>query len=86
MTPWQVLWTRSALRDMKNLDRPVAVRVHAALSRYAETGHGDIRKLQAVDDRWRLRVGEWRAEISLDYTSRVITVLRVSPRGSAYRD
>ena len=35
---------------------------------------------------WRLRVGDWRVRFSRDPGSRTILVLRVLPRGRAYRD
>jgi mRNA-degrading endonuclease RelE of RelBE toxin-antitoxin system len=34
---------------------------------------------------WRLRVGDWRVRFTFDDEQRVIVVLRVLPRGRAYR-
>jgi mRNA interferase RelE/StbE len=47
---------------------------------------GDIRKLQGSDNEWRLRVGEWRVRFAPDNDRREIVILRVLPRGRAYRD
>lgn len=37
----------AALRDFDGLDRTTQQRVIAALERYAATGHGDVKRLQA---------------------------------------
>jgi mRNA interferase RelE/StbE len=37
-------------------------------------------------EEWRLRVGDWRVRFDRDDEARVIVVLRVLPRGRAYRE
>ena len=56
-----------------------------AIDHYAETGNGDVKRLQGVDHEWRLRVGDWRVIFTLDEGRLLVIVLRVLPRGSAYR-
>jgi hypothetical protein len=68
------------------LDRQTGERVAAALRRYAATGHGDVRRLTAKGGELSLRVGDWRVRFVLDYQASLITVIRVLPRGRAYRD
>lgn len=48
-----------------------------------EARSGDVRRLSR--DEWRLRVGDWRIRFGRDEDARVIVVLRVLPRGRAYR-
>ncbi len=50
-----------------------------------DSGSG-IKKLQGVAGQWRLRVGDWRVRFSLSDDGKVVDVLRVLPRGRAYRD
>ena len=38
----------------------VATRILDALARLADTGQGDVTRLQGVSDEWRLHVGDWR--------------------------
>ena len=83
---WEIVWARPALQDMKRLDRQIASRVHESLVRFAETGQGNVSKLAGSDDEWRLRVGDWRVRFVYDFETEVIRVLRVLPRGRAYRD
>jgi len=40
---------------------------------------------QGVLRQWRLRVGDWRVLFTLDDAARTMIVLRVLPRGGAYR-
>jgi mRNA-degrading endonuclease RelE of RelBE toxin-antitoxin system len=82
---WQVILTERARRDLRNLDRPVATRIIEAINRYAETSHGDAIPLRGRQAEWRLRVGQWRALFTFDEANERIVVLRVLPRGRAYR-
>lgn len=52
----------------------------------ARPRRGDFRKLQGIEDEWRLRVGEWRVRFTFDEERQEVHILRVLPRGRAYRD
>jgi mRNA interferase RelE/StbE len=82
---WTVVLTASAQRDLRRLDRPIATRVLDGLTRLADTGQGDVTRLQGVADAWRLRVGDWRVRFRYDHPTRPLEVLRILPRGQAYR-
>ena len=71
---------------MRRLELSVRTRIFEALDLYVAERRGDVRKLRGKVDEWRLRVGEWRVRFRPDYTNRVLVVLRVLPRGRAYRD
>ncbi len=83
---WIVLWTRPAIKDMQKLDRGIAKRIHQAVNQLAETGQGDVRSLSGKEREWRLRVGSWRARFTYDKQEYTIIVLRVLPRGGAYKN
>jgi mRNA interferase RelE/StbE len=82
---WTVVLTAGAQRDLRRLDRPVATRILDALARLADTGQGDVTRLQGVSDEWRLRVGDWRVRFRYDHPAQTLEVLRILPRGQAYR-
>lgn len=46
---------------------------------------GDIKRLEGSEGLWRLRVGNWRVIFRWDSAALRITVVIVSPRGSAYK-
>ena len=72
----EVVWSKGAGDDLKKLDRVVAKRVMQAVVRYAESGHGDVKRLQGVEREWGLRVGDWRVRFTLG-TGGEIVVLHV---------
>lgn len=81
----RVFLTHRAERDLDDLDPPVRGRVVATVRRFAETGHGDVRKLRGAEGRWRLRVGDWRVLFTYAEEGDALLILRVLPRDQAYR-
>jgi mRNA interferase RelE/StbE len=58
-----------------------------ARQRFADPGQGDVRRLRGATDEHRLRVGDWRVRFRLIGEHHdTIEVIRVLPRGRAYRD
>lgn len=83
---FEVRWLSRARRDLKRLDPPVRRRIVDAVLLYSQTGHGDVRRLADVrPPEYRLRVGDWRIRFAPDPEQKVLMVLRVLPRGQAYR-
>ena len=79
------VFTGRARRDLQRLDPPVQRRIIDALDRLTgDSPAGDVVKLTGLEDEWRLRVGGWRVRFQRD-SSGVIHVVRVLPRGRAYR-
>lgn len=83
-SPWAIRFEARAERDLGRLDPPVARRVVEALDRVlARDPSVDLRRLKGSDE-WRLRVGNWRVRLRLDFDTRIVIVVRVLPRGRAY--
>ena len=82
---WRYVLVPQARRDMRRLDRTVRQRIFDALDLLVSERRGDVTKLHGGDDEWRLRVGDYRIRFERDSRSRTIVVLRVLPRGRAYR-
>jgi mRNA interferase RelE/StbE len=81
-------WALSARagRDFERLDPPVQRRIVSALDWLTgDPPAGDVVKLTNTDE-WRLRVGDWRVRFERDVETGIVNVLRVLPRGRAYRD
>jgi len=80
----EIEWTEAALEDMAALDKGIARRVKQAVERFAETGAGDVKRLQGIEPpEYRLRVGAYRVRFHLD--DETVYVLRVRNRREAYR-
>jgi mRNA interferase RelE/StbE len=86
--PWRLQVTKPALRDLKRLDKPVQQRMLQALDGLeTEPATGDIKHLtNSKPPQWRLRVGDWRVRFARDPETRTVLILRILPRGRAYRD
>jgi mRNA interferase RelE/StbE len=82
--PWSISFEPRSERDLRRLDPQVARRVIAALDRLLERDPSvDLRRLRGSDE-WRLRVGDWRVRLQLDFDARTVIVVRILPRGRAY--
>jgi mRNA interferase RelE/StbE len=69
---------------MAALDKGLARRVKQAVERFADSGAGDVKKLQGIQPaEYRLRVGDYRVRFNLEGDT--IRVLRVRNRREAYR-
>ncbi|MEX2528331.1 MAG: type II toxin-antitoxin system RelE/ParE family toxin [Gemmatimonadota bacterium] len=72
-----------AEKDLGRLPPAMQSRIIAALGRYVETAHGDVRRLKGYDPpRARLRVGDYRAIFREEGDT--LLVLRVRHRKDAY--
>jgi mRNA interferase RelE/StbE len=81
---WTLEFERRAQRDMARLDPQIARRVIVALDRLLDQDPSlDLQRLKGSDE-WRLRVGDWRVRLQLDFETRSVVVVRVLPRGRAY--
>jgi len=82
--PWSVEFERRADRDLEQLDPQVKQRVLRAIDRLlSDPRSADLRKLEGRPE-WRLRVGDWRVIIELDFGARTIVIERVLTRSRAY--
>lgn len=80
----EVEWTETALDHMMALDKGIVRRIRQAVERFADTGAGNVKRLQGIDPpEYRLRVGDYRVRFHLD--GETIRVLRVRNRREAYR-
>jgi mRNA interferase RelE/StbE len=77
------VWSTNARLDLRRIDRETAMRILAALTRYAETGEGDVKALEGkFSGTHRLRVGDWR--VRFRHVASAIHVIAVENRGDAY--
>lgn len=84
---WRIRISRTARKQLANLPQLDRERVVDSLDRLAADPFStDIKKLANSNDEWRLRVGQWRVRFSLDKETNAIDILRVLPRGRAYRN
>jgi mRNA interferase RelE/StbE len=73
---------KAADRTIRRMPRNQRDRVTAAIRTYADTGEGDVVKLQGRDG-YRLRVGNWRVIFEIEDDTMV--VIDAGARGGIYR-
>ena len=74
----------------RELDKIRDVRIFAPIKRAISTLAENPRppgclKMTGPGDEWRIRVGDWRVVYRIDDGRVVVIVVRVAPRGGAYR-
>jgi len=78
------VWAPSARAELRGIERDTAMRILLALTRYAETGEGDVKALEGkFSGTHRLRIGDWRVRFRR-VKGGTIHVLAVENRGEAY--
>ena len=77
------LWEPAARADLRKLDRETAMRILLTLTRYGNTGEGDVRLLTDRDGLYRLRVGKWRLFFDVDSPD-TVRIHGIDNRGQAY--
>lgn len=78
-----IVWADPAKVDVRRLDKPTAMRILAALHRFADSGEGDVKALQGMEE-LRLRIGDYRLFFACKAVD-TIEVRRVLHRREAYR-
>jgi len=82
-----VRFSRDAIRALTRMPRNRAASIRRKIDQLAQDPHAanaNVMKL-AGREGFRLRVGDWRVIYELDNEQRILSVLVIGPRGSAYR-
>jgi mRNA interferase RelE/StbE len=80
----KIAWSEGARADIRGLGRETAMRIFAALLRFAESGEGDIKKLRGQSGELRLRVGDYRVRFT-EEPEDTLHIHTVRHRKDAYR-
>ena len=85
--PWTVIVLHSVEKRISSLQKAERERIRGAINALANGPNAeelDIKPLKARPE-WRLRVGNWRILFRVDHERIIITVVRLAPRGDAYK-
>ena len=86
MVEYSIVFARSASRELRSLDSPVALRLLKRIEALAqEPRPPGVVKLEGATDLWRVRVGEWRIVYRIADRERLIDIVAVRHRREAYR-
>lgn len=80
---FEIIWSGSASRQLKKLDRSVARRIFDKVGELRENPHRIVQKL-VNSPYYRLRVGDYRVILDIQEATLRILVLKVGHRSSIY--
>jgi mRNA interferase RelE/StbE len=80
----RILFSPPARADVRRIDRETAMRILLALGHFAETGEGDVKKLQGNSEELQLRVGDYRVRFT-EEPENTLVIHSVRHRSAAYR-
>lgn len=75
----QIEYSKKAVKYINTLDRPTKKRLKEAIEKIP---FGDIKKLQGIENGYRLRVGDLRVLFTPE--NDIIYIDNIMPRGQAY--
>ncbi len=82
---FQIIWSESAAKELKRLDRTVANRIYKKVSQLSENPyHLDVVKMVG-DPYFKLRVGDYRVIFDIQNDMLRILVLKVGHRKNVYK-
>ncbi|MCO6458180.1 MAG: type II toxin-antitoxin system RelE/ParE family toxin [Pirellulaceae bacterium] len=83
---YQIVFARSARRELENLPRPLSLRVLRRIESLARTPRPrGCRKLVGSANLWRLRVGDHRVIYGIDDAQRLVDIVAIRHRSEAYQ-
>jgi len=80
---FEIIWSDSAIRQLKKLDRTVARRIFDRVGELSENPHRFVQRL-VNSPYYRLRVGDYRVILDIQENRLRILVLKVGHRESIY--
>ena len=84
---FEVIYSRQAIKQLNRLPRKLAKRLRSKILEVAADPFAPNNNVSALKDRegYRLRIGSWRVIYEVDGEQVRIDVIRIAPRGEAYR-
>ena len=84
---YRIVFTKQANRTLCKMSRNTARLIREKLDQLAQDPYARNPNLTELQGRpgYRLRVGDWRVIYELEDDQLVILVLKIAPRGGAYR-
>lgn len=86
---WGLEYSSSARKYLKRLKKSDRERIENTVDKLRDGPYNrkdlDIKRLNGREG-WRLRVGDWRVLYSVYNAEILISVVKIAPRGEAYKD
>jgi len=84
---WQVRLKRQPEKMLRRLPKKLAHRIDQALLSLSDNPFPlNSKALTGLDNFYRLRVGDWRIVYTVENDQLLVLVIRIAPRGTAYKN
>lgn len=85
---YEIKFHKTSIKGLKKLDKQTRNRILDQLVLLSENPYNQnlsVKKMQGLDDTYRLRVGFYRVVFSIIKVELIIFVIKVGPRGDMYK-
>ncbi|BAY91666.1 MULTISPECIES: type II toxin-antitoxin system RelE family toxin [unclassified Tolypothrix] len=86
---WKVEYTKKFLKELADLPQDVQARIEPIVFQELESENpfdlGYLQKMKGYDDKYKIRVGDYRIGISIDKETQTLICQRVAHRKDIYR-
>lgn len=84
---FKIVLSPKAAKQIKSLERYVQLRIKVAMERnlLVFPPLGDVRKMEGRENRFRLRVGDWRIIFRYQFANLEVHIAEVAHRSKIYR-
>jgi mRNA interferase RelE/StbE len=85
---WKIEYKTPAIRVLARMSRKVAKLIEGKIEQLANNPYApnhNVTALKGMKNYYRLRVGDWRVVYRIDGGILTIVVLKIAPRGGAYK-
>ena len=86
MNEYQVLFARSAMKELEALPSKLAIKILESIESLAfDPRPRGCKKLEGSENLWRIRKGDYSVLYSIEDESRVVDIIAIRHRRDAYR-
>ncbi len=86
MPDYRITLSRSARKELENIDTPILQRVFPKIEALAGNPHPNgCLKIQGQQNLWRIRIGDYRVIYAIDEAQQWVDIVAVRHRREAYR-
>ena len=86
MADYSVVFARSANKELRSLDSPVALRILKRIEALSGNPRpAGVIRLEGAQALWRARVGEWRSVYRIVDRESLVDIVAIRHRREAYR-
>jgi mRNA interferase RelE/StbE len=86
MSSYEILWKKSAARELRNIDSQYIPKIIITIESLSENPFPKgYRKLKNSKQSYRIRIGEYRVIYQVDNLEKIVTVFHIRHRRDAYQ-